>query len=654
MSDFLALGGTIAIWLAISFALWLGRRFWIRSRQNRRLKHAASAAQLVRRAGQVFDTIRTPSPPDTVSTNSRAYLRSETHALLARIQQQGGYFDQVNSLRVNIQAVIGVEDHKGLSDILDLRRDLWAGSEIVLVEDPAQFGRTFADEGSFERLQAEAVRTLFKFPELTEAGEDVIGLRVALAIQEADHFEAELAAAVAEARERDRLPTPAELAAYPVGWVKKIPPVLAAIAAFARAFYAQASEMSRRIRGSETVTRGTARMRQIGEDWPQRLSDGLQRATVAARDNAVTLRKHYEFLAAAHDFKGKYQTLIQRAPELSDRSRQFISRLELAERSERLRLTSANAAIWAVRKAVDGLAHVIAFLRNIYARLQATPPYALASAMLAPAPVRGRRIPVFRSYRRALAANGLHEPVSRPVLLIAEVPKAAGAGKRTKSTEGKRLSGKTEKQRRPRKSAEKRSTKRAKRENAVASKKAPKAPRARKPEKKIEPAAPAQAKIVNCAVSELASSPASSERQSAGAKGKKRGSFLGRMFRSRSSKDGKVDHQSDERLNGKLQDVQVESDTSSETGASLLDDPIEPAISLLDKLTSIDETEDMKASDQPIDAGAGADSGATVSEAQDTEEEAGAFAPLTQSLMELQGKAKPSTPQIKAFPWLRH
>ena len=91
-----------------------------------------------------------------------------------------------------------------------------------------------------------------------------------------------------------------------------------------------------------------------------------------------------------------------------------------------------------------------------------------------------------------------------------------------------------------------------------------------------------------------------------------------------------------------------------ETGASLLDDPIEPAISLLDKLTSIDETEDMKASDQPIDAGADADSGAAASEAQDTEEEAGAFAPLTQSLMELQGKAKPSTPQIKAFPWLRH
>ncbi|HKJ60503.1 MAG TPA: hypothetical protein VKA94_00705 [Hyphomicrobiales bacterium] len=820
MSDFLALGGTIAIWLAISIALWLGRRLWIRARQTKRLKHAASAAELARGASAVFDVIRTPSPPDTAPADLRAYLRSETHALLNRIQQQGVYFDQVNSLRVNIQAVIGVEDHKALSDVLDLRRDLWAASEIILVEDPAQFGRTFADEGTFERFHAEAVRTLFKLPELVEAGEDVIDLRIALAIQEAEHFEAELAAAIAEARERDRLPTPAELAAYPIAWVKKIPVALAAGAAFARAFYAQASETSRRIRSSEAVTRGTDRMRQIGEDWPQRLSDGFQRATEAARENASTLRQHYDFLAAAHDFKGKYQNLIQRAPELSDRSRQFISRLELAERSERLRLTSANAAIWTLRKAVDGLAHTIALLRTLHASLRGTAPYALALAAIAPTPVRGRRIPAFRSYRRALAANRLREPVSRPVLLVADAPKAAARAESRKSAEAMKRSSRTPaKQQDERKTSRRRS---AVREKVVAAKSAakpvktarpaaskpvkqsaavqtekpvtaktpgerrrffgifggsakpvkatkgdktqpvgieagvqpkqavepkqslegsaaaskrtpsnepevnvsaadetevkpprrdktpktekPSAPALAKPEKrekkpelavpnkpqaaaetishpsKAPPAAvteqrkdggtsngislqalrqedksaaPVQIEANTGAVSGLDASPVNSEIEPANGNIEKRGSFLGRLFGWRKSGDKQGGVQLTERLTNLAQGQEY--DEPAAIDVLVFDEPIKPTVSLLDKLSSLEQEDDLQAFDEAVETKAEAEIDAAESKVEAREEDADAedFGPLTQSLMELQVKVKPSPPQIKAFPWLR-
>lgn len=485
MSDLLALSEVIAAWIAVSLALWGMRRWWIRSRQRSRLDIASRAIELSRNAQTVFDTIRMPVPLENEPDDAKAYLRAETYALFERVQEQGAFFDRVNTLRVQLQAALGVEDHKGLSDILHLRRDLWAASEIVLVEDPSQFGRTFAEEGAFERFRAEAVRTLFKLPGDAEDHEDVIDLRLTLAVQEAETFAGGLADVIAAERERDRLPTPGELAAYPLAWLRVIPAILRGGAAFTLACFEQAALLSRRIRGSETVAQGTARMRQISEDWPQRLSDGFQRTSEAARGNVSALRQHYDFLVAAHDFKGKYQTLIQRAPELSERGRQFVARLELAERSERLRLTSANAAVWTARKTVDGLAYLIAFLRRVHEAMQETVIWSVAEAALAPAPVRGRRIPAFKSYHRALAASGLSEvrPVSgwkseqdaaKPVKRKKKAPVKAAKARREDETLKKRGRGKPE---------------------SVASAKAERKPAAAKTEKRAAAASTAKQKV---------------------------------------------------------------------------------------------------------------------------------------------------------------
>ena len=60
---------------------------------------------------------------------------------------------------------------------------------------------------------------------------------------------------------------------------------------------------------------------------------------------------------------------LQRAPELTDRGRQFIARLELTKRSEQLRETSKGMLDDGRRLAVRGLAHLIAGLVALQERL---------------------------------------------------------------------------------------------------------------------------------------------------------------------------------------------------------------------------------------------------------------------------------------------
>jgi hypothetical protein len=131
--------------------------------------------------------------------------------------------------------------------------------------------------------------------------------------------------------------------------------------------------------------------------------------SAAARESTTAIRRHYDFLVAAHDFQAKYERLVRAAPEIIERGRQFIDRLELADRSERLRLTSANAAIWLARGLLSGLAHLLAGIARLLAALRETAPWALAAALLRPAPLAGRRRSTLRSYSMALAAGGLSE-----------------------------------------------------------------------------------------------------------------------------------------------------------------------------------------------------------------------------------------------------
>ncbi|WP_088342768.1 MULTISPECIES: hypothetical protein [Rhodomicrobium] len=407
MDELWSFGGVIALWLGVSCSLWWLHRRSVHGRQHRQIQQASRAAGFAREAQGVFDSVRGAEPPADPARQTAA-----THALLKRIQAQSGYFDKVNNLRVQMQASFGIEDHAALSEILHIRRDLWAASEILLVEDLGSFGSAFSEPGAYERFRQEAAALLFK---QAPSGEDVIDLRLSLARADAESFITELDEAIRAAREKDRLPTLAEIVAYPVAWVRAVPRTVRTARAFWREFFLYAADIARTMRDSETMARGAGQLRQAREQLPQRLAVGLDRASTAARERAAGLRRHYDFLATAHDFQAKYEQVLRRAPEVTERGRQFIARLELAERSERLRLTSANAAIWLMRRSVNGLGHLIAGVQRTHAALSQTTPWALAAAAVAPVPVRGRDIPAFASYQRALGYWGLTEDRRGPV-----------------------------------------------------------------------------------------------------------------------------------------------------------------------------------------------------------------------------------------------
>ncbi len=650
MSEVWSFIGAVALWMAISCGLWWLHRRRVRGRQNHQLEQAARAVSYVGEAQAVFDAIRSPVPLDRAPAATRDRLRAETHALLKRIQAHGAFFDKVNTLRVQIQASLGIEDHEPLSEILHLRRDLWAASEIILVEDPASFGPAFAEEAAYERFQAEAVELLFKRQDRAQADEDLMDLRLSLAHKGAESFTAELQEAIEAAREKDRLPTPAEIIAYPLAFFRAIPEALRTACAFLRSFLSYAAEAARTMRDSEAVARGASTLRQARDDWPQRLSAGFERASGAARDSATAVRRHYDFLVAAYDFQSKYEQLLQRTPEMTERGRQFIARLELAERSERLRLTSTNAAIWLARRLLSGLAHLIAAGQRLHGALRRTAPWAFAAAIIAPAPISGRRTSSFRSYRMALAAGGMSEISLEQRLRVAPSAPSHEEKLEPKTKETKTRAKKKERTAK-RKSASPARIKDAPERKTPAAAKSAKT--ARRPEAKMAPPPPAEnTKEVAAPVleepsdadkPELTNSAEATEERHGAVAEQKRQSFLSRLFGKSKPETGERDTDRSPISAAKTQtaDVELAAETSA---AAQADIPSEPPPTLMAKLSSIEEAEpepSQESDDEPEQ------------EARVEAEDADDPGPLTLSVMDLQAKMKPKAPQIRSFPWLR-
>jgi hypothetical protein len=152
--------------------------------------------------------------------------------------------------------------------------------------------------------------------------------------------------------------------------------------------------------------------------------------------------------------------------------------------------------------------------------------------------------------------------------------------------------------------------------------------------------------------SQIAFTPAVSEFEQPG-KASKRVSFLGRLFARRKSVDGQDDLPSAEHLQHAIPYEEADHGDDAIIDALAFEDPIEPPSSLRDKLSRLEETDDLKVFDEAIDSDEGAETGLTISKNESAGDDAEDFGPLTQSLMELQVNMKPQTPQIKAFPWLR-
>lgn len=366
--DDVSFWGIIALWLGLSVGLWWVFRWRKASRFDREITLAQRAKKQVGLAQNVFDTIRRTGFP--LAAAPAGALEHETHALLKRVQKAGAFFDEVNVLNARVRRACEGEDCQPLAELLHIRRDLWAASEIVLMRDASMLGADFGDAHALDALRAEAVAVLFKDGSpATDADSDLIDLRLLLAREEAAKFVADIEAAIHAAREKDRLPSPREVFSHTVAGVRAVPGQIMAFWAHMARLVRYVLALAQRIRESKGMVAGMAELRRAREALPERIGAGAAGASALARRSAVQLRRHYEFLVTAHDLQARYAQGVRKGSEMTEHARQFIARLDLAARSERLRLTSASAFEWARRHIVLWVARAIAALPHVQARL---------------------------------------------------------------------------------------------------------------------------------------------------------------------------------------------------------------------------------------------------------------------------------------------
>jgi len=452
--------GVIAAWVGLSVAAWWLHRLYIHRKQRRRLALANEAWMRVREAPEIFADIRAAG-----GASGGADVQARTYALLNRVRDYGDYFDDVSALRSELARALGRDDCPPLTEILNIRRDIWAAADVLIIDDPAVFGDAFDEPGSYAAFCEEAEDLLFlEGPPLPD---DPMVLRVQMADEDMQTFVSGVEGEIADERERERLPTLREIIAYPVAWMRAVPRLLAAlwqglgrlgqfvaravgvlagfgaeaarsiwallrllpraIAAGAGAFQAGVTRLpalARRpgaallsagrgtsrvlarvprymraalsglagIRRHPLAAQAAAAMRRASDRFPGQVSHGFARATEMARDvrdrarratmsareqargfEAGELGLHYDFLIKAHGLRQRYAEVLRRAPELSETGRQFIARLELEKRSERLRLGTAKLRRRARLELVRILSVTIAALERLRDRLADVP-----------------------------------------------------------------------------------------------------------------------------------------------------------------------------------------------------------------------------------------------------------------------------------------
>src|SRR5271165_1883657 len=193
MNIFSSLAAVMALWLAVSFLIWLVYRTF-RSRDGSKQKKLASGAlALVDEGAAIFSGLRMRASQrvnaqgNYASGQPEAILREDVRILLNGIEAQSPYFERVTLLKKKIQHVFDVPDFQALSEILQIRRDVWAASEIFLMDNIQELGPELADVPSLESFQAEARALLFgDEAALTSASDsDPVRLRLSIAREDA-------------------------------------------------------------------------------------------------------------------------------------------------------------------------------------------------------------------------------------------------------------------------------------------------------------------------------------------------------------------------------------------------------------------------------------------------------------------------------------
>jgi len=471
--------GVIAVWLTLSVAAWWLHRLYAHRKQRRKLALSNEAWMRVREAPEIFADIRAAG-----SASGAADLGTRTNALLSRVRDYGDYFDDVSALRAELSRALKRDDCPPLTEILNVRRDMWAAADVLLIDDPAVFGEAFSEPGAYEEFCRDAEDLLFL--DAAPLRDDPIALRLALADEDMQTFVSGVEGEIADERERERFPTWREIIAYPVSWVRAVPrgaawlwaatvrlgralgrlaghagrfamAAGAAIWSVAREVPAALGRAARGVSGliarrprvrfpagraaglgaglrsaarrapdhARTAARGVASlrhhpaveriaasMRRAGDRVPDQVAQGLGRAAEMARDvrararaatfnarerardfEAGELGLHYDFLVKAHSLRQRYADMLRRAPELTETGREFIARLELEKRSERLRLGTAKLRRRARLETVRLLTVLIAALERLRDRLADAPPQPAQNANLLTAPLHRMFLP---------------------------------------------------------------------------------------------------------------------------------------------------------------------------------------------------------------------------------------------------------------------
>ena len=377
MKIFSSLAAVMALWLTVSFLLWLAYRVFRRRDGSRQEQSLADAIALLDEAGPVFATIRTRASAaahrrgqlPVQSGRPEETLREDVRCLLNTIEAQSGYFERVNAAKKKLQQTFGVPDMLALSEILQIRRDFWAASEIFLMDGIQELGPEFADAKAFEAFQAEARALLFK--DGPAASGDPVELRLAIAREDAFTFKAEAERAIAAELEKSRFPTAREFIEIPLGLLKGTAMGLREIRSLLGEAAATAQNLARVVT-SKGLKAAAEELRRARTTMPGQFATAFERAGGLARHGGQNLKRHYEFVLEAQELRARYAELLARAPELSEKGKQFLARLELERRAEQFRETSSGAIHWARQALVVGIAYTIAGLQFVQAKI--TPP----------------------------------------------------------------------------------------------------------------------------------------------------------------------------------------------------------------------------------------------------------------------------------------
>ena len=377
MKIFSSLAAVMALWLTVSFLLWLAYRVFRRRDGSRQERLLSDALGLMDEAAPVFATIRTrasaaPSAEGNYRFNPgqpEETLRADVRGLLNTIEAQSGYFERVNAAKKMLQQTFGVPDVLALAEILQIRRDFWAASEIFLMDGIQELGPEFADAKAFEAFQAEARALLFN--EDAGASGDPVELRLAIAREDALTFKAEAERAIAAELEKSRFPTAREFIEIPFGLLKATAMGLREIRSVLGDAAATAQNLARVVT-SKGLKAAAEELRRARTTMPGQFATAFERAGGLARQGGQNLKRHYEFVLEAQELRARYAELLARAPDLSEKGKQFMARLELERRAEQFRDSSNSAIHWARQALVVGIAYTIAGLQFVQAKI--TPP----------------------------------------------------------------------------------------------------------------------------------------------------------------------------------------------------------------------------------------------------------------------------------------